>query len=108
MGLAIIWLCQGMFILGTVHAGRSLLDYWSSALNKVMMYPGSAAIGAWFALQSFPVALLIAAAGAIALMVGLAAIGSFMVTMAVLMAFGAACMVGLLMPNLGVEHSPRN
>jgi hypothetical protein len=108
MGLAIGWLCQGSFILCLLHGGRTVSRRWTEALDRVMLYPGGVAVGAWVALQALPVALCIAVSGIMCLLLGVSGLGSFMVTMACLMTFAAACGVGLLMPNLGIERSTQH
>lgn len=104
MGLALTWLCQGLFVLCAAYAMRRLVVRWQNALDHVMMYPGASAVGAWVSLQAIPLSVSLFILGVLTVELGLSTLGAFLVTGACLIGFAAACGIGLLVPNLGIER----
>ena len=104
MGLALMWLCQGLFVLCALQAARIGVSRWATAVRYVTMFPGANAVGAWLALQALPVSLAALVLGCLSLPLGLTTFGAILITSGCLTIFTAACGITLLMPNLGVER----
>jgi hypothetical protein len=106
MALALIWLCQGTSAAGLLVMARMLAQRWAHTVERVMLYPGGAAVAAWVALQLLPMAGVLIAFGMLASSLGLLALGGFGIGVGCIVGFGSACAIGLLLPNLGIERMP--
>jgi hypothetical protein len=105
MQMALVWLCEGSFMLAISVAIWSLVGRWRNCLDNVMLYPGRSAKGAYVALKAMPLAVVAGVTGAVLAGMGFSGAGSALITMACLTMFASACGIGMTLPNLGVERT---
>lgn len=100
MSLALGWLFQALLLVGAVALVRATVRRWRRTDVRLALVGSTSALVARVSLHLLPWSMATFGAGVVVGVVGLDRLGATLISAAAMVAFCAACTLGLLLPNL--------